>query len=71
MFNTQSLGTWVWVIVIVVQVLGKCMSIGYLDPWGRRDFHCNAYWFTLWTSSSGISPPTFAVVGSSWQAKKK
>ena len=28
--NNQVLGY--WVIVIIVQVLGKCVSIGYLDP---------------------------------------
>ena len=30
--STQKLGMWVWVIVIVVQVLDKYMILGYLDP---------------------------------------
>ena len=32
--NNQVLG--IWVIVLVVQVLGKYMTIGYLDPQGLR-----------------------------------
>ena len=31
--NNQVFG--VWVIVIIVQILGKFMTIGYLDPEGR------------------------------------
>ena len=30
--NNKGLGF--WVIVIIVQVLGKHMIFGYLDPWG-------------------------------------
>ena len=32
--NTKVLR--IWVIVIVVQVLGKYRIIGYLDPWGKE-----------------------------------
>ena len=31
--NNQVIG--IWVIVIVVQILRKAMTIGYLDPEGR------------------------------------
>ena len=34
--STQELGTWVLVIVIIVQVFGKYMIIRYLDPEGNN-----------------------------------
>ena len=41
------------VIVIVVQVLGKYMTIGYLDPYGK--LHDRANWSCCMAHTSGTT----------------